>query len=342
MCAATSRAAIGRGWGGNRNLGVDDARPRRQPWPTPVSLSRRYARAVIAKRTLIAAVALVLGGCAAATVAPTTAPSLLTTITPAATTPPTTAAFVTTTTVPVTTTTASPFARPAWLGTRVLPLGPDGENGIPQPTPPELQDRRLETIDLLPPPPDDQFVSTIGPVPDDVIARSTWTEECPVTRDELAYITVSHYGFDGRLHTGEMLVNAAVADDIVGVFEKLHAARFPIEGMKVTTQAELDAPPTGDGNNTGSFGCRPAVGSGHWSQHAYGLAVDVNPFHNPYIKGDLIIPELATSYTNRDRVLPGMIFENDVVFDAFAAIGWTWGGDWHSLKDYMHFSQNGH
>jgi hypothetical protein len=287
----------------------------------------------------------VLAGCTASTAAttPTSAPAVV----PEATTPATTtttaaAPVVTTTTVPVTTTTVSPFARPVWLGTVVLPLGPDGENGIAQPTPPELQDRRLETIDRLPPPPDDQFVATIGPVPDDVIARSTWTEECPVTRDELAYINVSHYGFDEELHTGEMIVNAAVAVDIVGVFEKLHAARFPIEQLKVTTQAELDAPPTGDGNGSGAFGCRPAVGSSGWSQHAYGLAIDINPFHNPYIHGELIIPELAMSYLDRDRVLPGMVFEGDVVFDAFAEIGWTWGGNWNSLKDWMHFSHSGH
>jgi hypothetical protein len=243
--------------------------------------------------------------------------------------------------VAVTTTTASPFARPDWLGTRVLPLGPDGENGIAQPTPPELRDRRLETIDRLPPPPDDQFVATIEPVPDDVITRSTWTDECPVRRDELAYINVSFYGFDGKFHTGETIVNASVADDIVGVFARLHAARFPIEGMKVTTQEELDAPPTGDGNNTGSFGCRPAVGTDNWSMHAYGLAIDIDPFHNPYEKGELIIPELAMSYLDRDQELPGMIHDGDVVVAAFADIGWGWGGDWNTLKDYMHFSQNG-
>ncbi len=294
---------------------------------------------MIARRRSIVIFALALAGCSAAGAAPDTPSTVATTATTTTTT--TTTLPASTTTVPPTTTTVSPFARPAWLGTRVLPLGPDGENGIAQPTPLELQNRQLETIDLLSPPPDDQFVSTIEPVPDDVIARSTWTEDCPVTRDELAYINVSFYGFDGKFHTGETIVNASVADDIVGVFEKLHAARFPIEGMKVTTQEELDAPPTGDGNNTGSFGCRPAVGTDNWSMHAYGLAIDIDPFHNPYEKGDLIIPELAMSYLDRDQELPGMIHDGDVVVAAFADIGWGWGGDWNTLKDYMHFSQNG-
>ncbi len=294
---------------------------------------------------LAALVAVLLAGCSESSAVTTTAlpetTAAPTVVDMPGQTTTTTVAPTTTTAVPVTTTTISPFARPEWLGTIVLPLGPDGENGIAQPTPPELADRRLETIDRLPPPPDVQFVATIGPVPADVIARSTWTEECPVTRDELAYINISHYGFDGEFHTGEMIVNAAVAEDVVGVFEKLHAARFPIEQLKVTTQEELDAPPTGDGNGSGAYGCRPAVGSDGWSMHAYGLAIDINPFHNPYVNGELILPELAMSYLDRERVLPGMVFAGDVVVEAFSEIGWEWGGDWNSLKDWMHFSYNG-
>ncbi|MGA9595749.1 MAG: M15 family peptidase, partial [Acidimicrobiia bacterium] len=156
---------------------------------------------MIARRRSIVIFALALAGCSAAGAAPDTPSTVATTATTTTTT--TTTLPASTTTVPPSTTTVSPFARPAWLGTRVLPLGPDGENGIAQPTPLELQNRQLETIDLLSPPPDDQFVSTIEPVPDDVIARSTWTEDCPVTRDELAYINVSFYGFDGKFHTGE-------------------------------------------------------------------------------------------------------------------------------------------
>jgi hypothetical protein len=78
-----------------------------------------------------------------------------------------------------------------------------------------------------------------------------------------------------------------------------------------------------------------------WSQHAYGLAVDVNPFQNPYHRGDVVLPELATSYLDRGNVRPGMIRPDGPVVRAFASVGWKWGGDYRSLKDFMHFSANG-
>jgi hypothetical protein len=219
-------------------------------------------------------------------------------------------------------------------------LRPD-EFGEVQPTPPELQDRQLETLDLLPPPADETFLGTIDPIPPEVLARSSWMAECPVTLDELSYLTITHYGFDGRFHTGEMIVNAAFADEMVGVFRKLHEARFPIEQMRVITKEEIDAHPTGDWNDTTSFVCRPAVGSSSWSQHAFGTGIDINPFHNPYLKGDLVLPELASAYVDRDDVRIGMIVAGDVVTEAFAEIGWGWGGNWSSLKDWMHFSLSG-
>jgi len=251
----------------------------------------------------------------------------------------TTSTMATTTTIPATTTT-NPYARPDWLGTRLLPLRPD-EFGEVQPTPPEFQDRQLETLDLLPPPPDEVFAGTIEPIPPDVLARSSWVPECPVSVDELSYLTLTHFGFDQRFHTGEMIVNAAVAEDVVEVFRKLHEARFPIEQMRVITKEEIDAHPTGDWNDTTSFVCRPAVGSSSWSQHAFGTGIDISPFHNPYLKGDLVLPELASAYTDREDVRVGMIVPGDVATEAFAEIGWGWGGNWSSLKDWMHFSLSG-
>jgi hypothetical protein len=232
-------------------------------------------------------------------------------------------------------------APPAWLGTRILPRRPDGW-GQRQPTPPRLRDRRLYSPDHLPPPPSRRFVAGIQQVPAAVARRSTWTPACPLPLSDLRYVTVSFWGFDDRPHTGEMIVNASAARSMVAVFRRLYRARFPIEEMRVRRAGEIDAPPTGDYNNTDVFDCRPATGGSHWSQHAFGLAIDINPFHNPYLKGDLVVPELAEAYLDRDRHRPGMIHPGDVVTRAFADIGWGWGGNWSSLKDWQHFSSNGH
>ncbi len=232
------------------------------------------------------------------------------------------------------------YGRPVWLGTIVLPVDERGFGEV-RPTPPELIGRAFGTVDTLAPPTSAEFQFAIGPVPGEVLARSTWNEGCPVDVDDLSYVTVSHLGFDGLLHTGELVVNQSAAPEMVKVFESLFAARYPIEEMRVVSAPELDLAPTGDGNNTTVFVCRPATGGTNWSQHAYGLAIDVNPFQNPYWKGDLVLPELADYYTDRTTGAAGIIADDDAVTEAFRSIGWGWGGDWSSLKDWMHFSRNG-
>lgn len=229
---------------------------------------------------------------------------------------------------------------PRWLGKRPLPTRADGL-GVVQPTPRVLRNRQFTTTDVLPPPDDTRFHWTAAAIPTDVLRRSTWHPACPVPASQLRYLTLTFWGFDDRPHTGEMIVNASVARTIVTVFRKLFEERFPIEEMRVTSDRDLNAPPTGDGNNTASFVCRPVVRETTWSQHAYGLAVDVDPFQNPYVSGDAIVPERASAYADRNWKRRGMILPGDVVTQAFGAAGWGWGGQWNTLKDWMHFSSTG-
>lgn len=245
----------------------------------------------------------------------------------------------TTTTALATTSTTAPL----WVvGANPLPLRPDGFGEV-QPTPAVLVDRRLPTTDLLPPPASGGFESSVSPVAAEVRERmgETWQEGCPVGIEALRYVTVSFRGFDGEVHTGELVLHADVADDVVGVFRQLFEASFPIEEMRLVTDADVAAPPTGDGNNTAAFICRVVRGGTRFSAHASGLAVDINPFHNPYTRDDLVLPELASAYVDRSNARPGMIFDGDVVVRAFEGIGWTWGGRWSDPTDTMHFSATG-
>jgi hypothetical protein len=228
------------------------------------------------------------------------------------------------------------------VGTSPLPLRPDGYGEI-QPTPRELRTRRLRTVDVLPPPDDGRFHARVRPVTEAFVRRTdlAWAPGCPVDLDDLRVLDLSFLGFDDRPHTGQLVVNASVAEDMVAVFRTIYRERFPIEEMRLVTQADLDAPPTGDGNNTAAYACRPAVGTSTWSAHAYGLAVDVNPFNNPYRNGEVVLPELASSYLDRGWRRPGMLFADGVVVRAFERAGWTWGGTFRSVLDLHHFSATG-
>lgn len=240
---------------------------------------------------------------------------------------------------PSLTTTPAPTPRGWQVGVRPLPLRADGF-GVVSPTPKVLRVRDLPTVDELPPPADGRWASSIVPIDDALRARMgrTWQRGCPVALKDLRYLTVAFRGFDGKAHTGELIVHRKAARDVVGVFRKLFRADFPIESMRIATDADIDAPPTGDGNTTAAFNCRVARGQTRFSAHAYGLALDLNPFQNPYHRGDLVLPELASSYLDRTWRRPGMLLPGDVAVRAFAAIGWSWGGAWVRTKDTMHFS----
>jgi hypothetical protein len=238
---------------------------------------------------------------------------------------------------------ASPV-RPVWVvGASPLPLRPDGFGQV-VPTPTVLRNRSLPTLDLLKPPSDGRFAATIGAVTPSIRTRmgETWSASCPVRLSSLRYVTVVFRGFDGKAHRGELVVAASAAAKIVSVFRSLYAIRFPIEEMRLPTTADIRATPTGDGNNTAAYVCRAARGQTRFSQHAYGLAIDVNPFDNPQVKRDLVVPELASAYKDRNWPRPGMFLSDRAgTVRAFTAIGWGWGGTWTSSKDYMHFSANG-
>jgi len=237
---------------------------------------------------------------------------------------------------------ANPYARPLWLGANPLAIDSATALGKRAATPEALRDRQLEPRAFLPDPSTEEWVTNTGPVRADVAKRSTWASNCPVALEDLSYITMPYWGFDQQVHQGEMLIHSDVAADVVSVFEKIYAARFPIEEMRVISLSDRDSPATGDQNVTSGFTCRTIVGTSTvWSEHSKGIAIDINPFHNPYLRGDALFPELAEAYLDRDNARPGMIGDPGVVYDAFEAIGWGWGGNWATHDDWMHFSSTG-
>ena len=173
--------------------------------------------------------------------------------------------------------------------------------------------------------------------------RHSWRPGCPVPPSGLRMIEMTYWGMDGRPHTGgRLVVNARAAEDLVGVFRKLFDDRYPIERMEPVDKYRGSDFDSIEANNTSAFNCRRATGSSSFSQHAYGLAIDINPCQNPYVYADgHIAHKKCAKYKDRDRDDPGMIHAGDDVVEAFEEIGWGWGGEWSGAKDYQHFSSTG-
>jgi hypothetical protein len=154
---------------------------------------------------------------------------------------------------------------------------------------------------------------------------------------------VTYVGFDRRAHTGELVVNVAVAADVATVFRRLYAARFPIRRMRPVSAYGGSDPRSMAADNTSAFNCRYAVAPGprQWSVHAYGEAVDVNTVENPYVEGGRVRPPAGRSYLDRSRYRRGMAVAGGVLVRAFASVGWQWGGRWASSPDWQHFSKTG-
>jgi D-alanyl-D-alanine carboxypeptidase len=184
------------------------------------------------------------------------------------------------------------------------------------------------------------FAATIEVVTAEDLYAS-WRPGCPVPLEQLRAIDVRHFGNDGAVHTGRLIIAANLANGMVDIFRDLYNARFPIQRMEPIDVYGGDDMRSIKANNTSAFNCRAVTGGSGWSEHAYGRAIDVNPFVNPYVKGSTVLPPEAAPYTDRSRNDPGMIHADDAVVRAFAARGWAWGGYWSSLKDYQHFSTTG-
>ena len=171
----------------------------------------------------------------------------------------------------------------------------------------------------------------------------SWHRGCPVAPAQLRRVRLSYWGFDRRAHTGAVVVNAGAVGDVVRVFRRLYVARFPIRRMRpIDAYRGVDERSLA-ADNTAAFNCRYAVAPGpkRWSVHAYGLAIDVDPVENPYVLNGRVHPRAGRAYLNRSRIRPGMAYRGGLLVNAFAAVGWQWGGRWPASPDYQHFSATG-
>ncbi|MGO9658710.1 MAG: M15 family metallopeptidase [Acidimicrobiales bacterium] len=186
------------------------------------------------------------------------------------------------------------------------------------------------------------FAFSVSPVTASSVPY-TWRPGCPVGPARLRMLHLSYWGFDAKAHTGRMVVNEIVVSDVVKVFRLLYDERFPIWEMVPEDAYHGNDNRAAAADDTSGFNCRLAVASGppQWSVHAYGEAIDVNDVQNPYVFGTEVIPPAGTAYLDRADVRPGMAVRGGELVQAFASVGWYWGGRWTASPDYQHFSLTG-
>lgn len=191
---------------------------------------------------------------------------------------------------------------------------------------------------------DDFYISEI---PDDIFAKmqgKSYKEDCTVPREDLRYVHVRHMGFDGEAKDGELVVNKAIADDVLAIFEELYKADYPIEKVRLVDEYDADDEASMSDNNSSVFNFRFISHTTRISRHGLGMAVDINTRYNPYVKtvdGKLSIePANGADYVDRSKDFPHKIDHEDLCYKLFKEHGFTWGGDWTHSKDYQHFERD--
>jgi hypothetical protein len=184
-------------------------------------------------------------------------------------------------------------------------------------------------------------VTAIGPERAAAMTGVSWRQGCPVQLRDLRVVTATYRDFSTRARTGRVIVHRDVAAGVLGVLRRLYAVGFPLRRMVPIEAYGGSDFRSIEADNTSAFNCRYVDGTQRWSEHAYGRAIDVNPIENPFVSGGRTSHPASVPYLDRTPCRAGMACPGNVLVHAFQAIGWGWGGNWGSVKDYQHFSASG-
>lgn len=171
--------------------------------------------------------------------------------------------------------------------------------------------------------------------------KSSWQKKNPIHQSHLRQVRVLHYGFDHQIHHGDLVVHKKVADEVLEIFQKLFKWRYCIEKIKPIDRYQANDEKSCSDNNTSAFCSRAITGiKNQWSDHSYGLAIDLNPLYNPYHRNKTIVPKEGRQYLDRNQDCPHILKSQDPCVALFKSYGWKWGGDWMKERgyvDYQHF-----
>ena len=184
----------------------------------------------------------------------------------------------------------------------------------------------------------------ISEITDDIFSRiegKSYKEDCTIPREDLRYLHVLNKDKDGLTHEGEMIVNVRIAEDVLEILRELYKNDYAIEKIRLVDEYDADDEASMQDNNSSAFNFRTIPGSKKLSNHARGLAIDINPRYNPYIRTrngkTLISPDNGVEYADRESDYDYKINKGDLCYTLFTEHGFEWGGEWKNSKDYQHF-----
>ena len=180
------------------------------------------------------------------------------------------------------------------------------------------------------------------------IYGKSYQENEDVSLEDLRYLILLHYNFNHEIQVGEMIVNASIEQDVLGVFKELFENEYEIQSIFLidnywTGDADSTDSASIDANNTSCFNYRAVTGGSNLSNHAYGCAIDINPQQNPYIwmteNGWTWSHDNASPYVDRSSGNSHIIVPGDICSSIFEKYGFQWGGYWTNPVDYQHFEK---
>lgn len=205
------------------------------------------------------------------------------------------------------------------------------------------EDERISVTDSLA---EDSVVFADGfmymPIPENIknyIYGKSYKENCTIPYSDLRYVLVKYVDFKGNTQNGDIICNKAIAQDLVEIFYELYINSYPIESILLVDEFNADDELSMEANNSSCFNFRTIAGQSTLSNHAKGLAIDINPFYNPYVTSRGITPIGSEYYANRNNDFPYKITTDDLCYRLFIEHGFTWGGAWKNSKDYQHFEK---
>ena len=237
---------------------------------------------------------------------------------------------------------------------------------VKEPEPEVVAEPESEVIEETQPEPEPEIIKEPEPEPEPSPERITYMDgfyyepitneifkrisgisypvDCTVPLDELRYVGLMYVDFNGETQKGELICNKALAQDMVEIFYELYSNNYQLESVKLVDEYGGDDTASMLANNTSCFNYRVVEGTKRLSNHAYGRAIDINPFYNPYITYNKdgttnVSPAGSEAYADRSASFPYKIDENDLAYKLFKEHGFKWGGDWNNSKDYQHFER---